>query len=437
MTAHRTVAAVLSAAAMGLGQIYNRQFVKGFLLLMFHAAGVWFFATRLGHALWGLVTLGERKQELRRVGKVYQVVPGDHSIFLMVEGLIVLFAFMVFIAAYAANIRDAYRVGRLRERGGRPNGFRETLDYLVDRKFPQLVVAVPLLFVFFFSVLPIVFSVLIAFTNYSSPKYLPPANLVDWTGFAAFRDLFGLSAWKKTFYGVFSWTVTWAVLATLTTFFGGFAVALLVQQPGIRFKAFWRTVYMLPFAIPAFVSLLVMRNFFNAQFGPLNQYLRWIGIEGPQWLSDPTWAKVTVLLVNLWIGFPVSMLLIMGILTTIPRELYEAAAVDGASAFQKFRVITFPTVMFALSPILIGQFAGNINNFNVIYLLTNGNPANSEYQFAGHTDLLITWLYKLSVNNGKYNFASVIGIVIFLVVASFSIWNFRRTRAFREEELFR
>jgi len=227
------------------------------------------------------------------------------------------------------------------------------------------------------------------------------------------------------------------VLATLTTFFGGFAVALLVQQPGIRFKAFWRTVYMLPFAIPAFVSLLVMRNFFNAQFGPLNQYLRWIGIEGPPWLSDPTWAKVTVLLVNLWIGFPVSMLLIMGILTTIPRELYEAAAVDGASAFQKFRVITFPTVMFALSPILIGQFAGNINNFNVIYLLTNGNPANSEYQFAGHTDLLITWLYKLSVNNGKYNFASVIGIVIFLVVASFSIWNFRRTRAFREEELFR
>ncbi|MNE07556.1 Maltose transport system permease protein MalF [compost metagenome] len=130
-----------------------------------------------------------------------------------------------------------------------------------------------------------------------------------------------------------------------------------------------------------------------------------------------------------------SMLLIIGILTTISKELYQAAEVDGASAFQKFRMITFPSVMFSLSPILIGMFAGNVNSFSAIFLLTNGNPANSEYQFAGNTDILITWLYNLTMNQGNYNFASVIGIIIFIILATLSIWNVRRTRSFKEEEL--
>lgn len=437
MRKYRLTAAILSAVGMGLGQLYNRQYIKGLVLFLLYLGGLFYAVQNLGHAIWGLVTLGEKKQHLELVGKIYKMVPGDHSIFLLVEGLIVLFAFIMFVIIYVLNIKDAYVTGKQREEGRKPNDFRETLQYINDEKFPTIILTPPLIFVVFFSILPLVFSILIAFTDYSSPKHLPPANLVDWIGFSAFKDLFTLSAWAKTFYGVFSWTIIWAVLSTVTTFFGGFAVALLVQQRGIRLKSFWRSIYMLPFAIPGFVSLLIMRNMFNSQFGPVNQYLKWFGINGPQWLSDPTWAKATILIVNLWLGFPVSMLLIIGILTTISRDLYEAAEVDGASPFQKFRKITFPSVMFSLSPILIGQFAGNVNNFNVIYLMTNGNPANSEYQFAGHTDILITWLYNLSINNGKYNFASVIGIVIFIILASFSVWNFRRTRMFREEELYR
>ncbi|UHA74962.1 sugar ABC transporter permease [Paenibacillus sp. 481] len=434
MKPYRIVAAVLSAIVMGLGQLYNRQFVKGGLLVAVYVWGWYYALTNVGQSLWGLMTLGEKKQRLELVGRVYQKVAGDHSIFLLVQGLIVLFVVLLFIALYVYNIRDAYRNGLLREQGGKPRRFAASVKHLFEQQFPQLILSPPLLFIFFFSVLPLVFSVLIAFTNYSSPKHLPPANLVDWTGFAAFTDLFSLHAWANTFYGVFSWTVVWAVLSTVTTFFGGFAIALLVQQPITRFKAFWRTIFMLPFAIPAFVSLLIMRNMFNAQFGPINQYLAWFGMEGPNWLSDPLWAKVTILLANMWLGFPISMLLIIGILTTIPRDMYEAAEVDGASSFQKFRKITFPSVMFSLSPILITQFAGNFNNFNVIYLMTNGRPANSDYQFAGSTDILITWLYNLSITNGKYNFASVISIVIFVLLASISVWNFRRTRAFKEED---
>lgn len=183
------------------------------------------------------------------------------------------------------------------------------------------------------------------------------------------------------------------------------------------------------------ISLLVMRNMFNNQFGPINSYLRALGLEGVAWLTNPFWAKVTVILANMWIGIPVTMILAFGVLTTIPRDMYEAAEVDGAGSFYKFRMITLPMVLFATAPILIMQFAGNINSFNVIYLMTNGEPVNPNYQYAGHTDLLVTWLYKLALNQSQYSFASVIGIVIFLMVATFSIWSYRRTRSFKEEDM--
>lgn len=137
----------------------------------------------------------------------------------------------------------------------------------------------------------------------------------------------------------------------------------------------------------------------------------------------------------MWVGIPVSMVLILGILTAIPKDLYEAADVDGASGFQKFKIITMPFILFSTAPILIMQFAGNINNFNVIFLLTNGDPVNGNYQYAGSTDLLVTWLYKLTLNNSKFNMSSAIGIIIFLLVASLSIWSYRRSRSYKEEDM--
>ncbi|MBW5447760.1 ABC transporter permease subunit [Cohnella sp. CFH 77786] len=436
MRQYRRTAAVLSAVFMGLGQLYNRQYAKGIAFIVFYATALFYAFTKLEHAIWGIVTLGETKQHFEVVGKITKKVPGDHSIFLMIQGLITIFVVILAVYLFIMNIRDAYQGGKLREEGKPLNGIGATLKFIADKKFPHLIITIPLVFVFFFSVLPILFSVLIAFTNYNN-THEPPGQLVDWQGFRAFKDLLGLSQWAHTFLGVFSWTMLWAVLSTFTTFFGGFAVALLVQQRNIRFKSFFRAIYMIPFAIPAFLSLLIMRNLFNAEFGPINSMLLKFGIEGPQWLSDPVWAKVTIVIVNLWLGFPISMLLIIGILTTIPRDLYEAAEVDGASAFYKFRKITFPSVMFSLAPIVIGQFAGNINNFNVIYLMSGGGPVNSEYQFAGHTDILITWLYSLSITNGRYNFAAVVSIFLFLIIAGFAILSFRRTRSFREDDMLR
>ncbi|WP_408634795.1 carbohydrate ABC transporter permease [Paenibacillus zanthoxyli] len=281
--------------------------------------------------------------------------------------------------------------------------------------------------------MPILFMILIAFTDFTREN-MPPKSLIDWQGFKAFEDIFRIKAWRHTFFSVTLWTFVWAFLATITGYFGGFAVALLVQQKDIRLRSLWRTIFILPFAIPMFVSTLILRNIFNGQFGPVNQYLSLIGIERIPWLSDPMWAKLTLILANFWLSFPVSMLMIIGILATIPKDMYEAADIDGASGFQKVRLITFPMVMFSMAPLIIMQFAANINNFNIVYLLTDGKPVNGNFQFAGHTDILITWLFKLSMDQGQYNLASVIGIFIFIVLSVFAIWNVRNTKAFKEEE---
>ncbi|WP_017815769.1 carbohydrate ABC transporter permease [Paenibacillus shenyangensis] len=429
------IAALLSAIFMGLGQMYNRQWAKGIIFLLAELVSLYLIVTSLAYNLWGLITLGEQPAHMEKIGRLYRNVPGDHSIFMMIYGLVALLYIGLLVCFYIANIKDAYRIGKRRERGEKVNTFRETWRLLGNQGFPYVLLTLPAIGVLVFTILPIIFMVLMAFTNYSAPDHIPPKSLVDWVGLRTFTNLVTLEAWSHTFVGVFTWTIIWAVVATVTTYFGGILVALLIEQRGIKFKGFWRTLFILPYAIPQFISLLVMRNLLNYQFGPVNQYLRLMGFGGVPWLNDPFWAKVTVIMVNMWIGIPVSMILVLGVLTAIPRDLYEAAEVDGATGFQKFRNITMPFVLFQTAPILIMQFAGNINNFNVIFLLTNGLPANGDYAYAGSTDLLVTWLYKLTLDNQRYNFASAIGIIIFIIIAAFSLYNYRRSRSFKEEDM--
>ncbi|WP_339318844.1 ABC transporter permease subunit [Paenibacillus sp. FSL R10-2734] len=427
-------AALLSAVIPGLGQFYNRQWLKGLVFLLVGSAGIYFIVYDLTGYLRGLITLGEFPSRMVKVGKLTRMVEGDHSIFMMIDGLIALLALLFYTAFHVLNIRDAFLVGAARDGRWTIHSFGESLRHMGRRNFAYLVLAIPFVAVVFLTILPLIFSVFLAFTNYADP-ILPPAHLVDWVGFGNFKKMISLDVWSSTFGGVLTWTLIWAVIATVTTYIGGVLIAVLIHQPRVRCKKLWRTLLIVPFAIPNMISLLVMRNMFNNQFGPINSYLRAVGLDGVAWLTDPFWAKVTVILANMWIGIPVTMILAFGVLTTIPRDMYEAAEVDGAGAFYKFRMVTLPMVLFATAPILIMQFAGNINSFNVIYLMTNGEPVNPNYQYAGHTDLLVTWLYKLALNQSQYSFASVIGIVIFLMVATFSIWSYRRTRSYKEEDM--
>jgi arabinogalactan oligomer/maltooligosaccharide transport system permease protein len=428
---YRNKATILSIICMGLGQIYNRQFIKGLMFLLIEAYAIIYFSSNLGRSLWGFVTLGDTA----RVKVNGKFVDGDHSIFILIQSLITILILIIFVIIYVMNVRDARKIAERREIGIQGNSFKQSIRYMLDYKFAQAFLTLPAMGILFFTVMPIIFMVMLAFTNYSAPNHIPPAKLIDWVGFDTFKDLLSLKTWSHTFYAVLTWTIIWAILATVTTYFGGLLVALLINQKGIKFKGLWRTILIIPYAIPQLISLLVMRNMFNGQFGPINQYLGYFGFGGLPWLTDPFWAKFTVIVVNMWVGIPVSMILIMGVLTTIPRDMYEAAEVDGANNYQKFRIVTMPMILFSTAPILIAQFAGNINNFNAIFLLTSGNPVVGDYQFAGATDLLVTWLYKLTLDQNKYNMAAAVGIIIFLIIATFSIYNYRRTKSFKEEDM--
>lgn len=424
-------AALLSFLFMGLGQIYNRQFVKGILYAILEIYILVFWTVPFQWAMWGLTTLGETPQKQEG----FNIVQGDHSIFLMIEGIIFLIAAALLIWVYYLNIRDAYKVGKMRDKGETPHSFMQTLKNIWENGFPYLLLTPSIIFTAFLTVLPLIFGILLAFTNYSAPNHLPPKNLVDWVGLKTFLNLFQMEMWKDTFFGVLGWTIVWAIIATFSCFFMGLFMAIIINKRGIKLKKFWRGLFILPWAVPQFISLLVMRNIFNGEYGAINQYLQFFGLNGIEWLSNPTAAKIAIIVVNIWLGFPYWMVLMSGVMTNIDKSLYEAADVDGASGWQKFKTITMPIVMFSTSPLLIMQFAGNFNNFNVIYLFTQGGPANVNYHYAGHTDILISWIYKMTLDQSQFAMASVVAILVFIVVASFSIWNFRRTRAFKEEDM--
>ncbi|GMX63702.1 maltosaccharide ABC transporter permease MalC [Paenibacillus elgii] len=422
---HQVTAAVCSAAFIGLGQLYNRQYIKGLLFIVLAQLFFWNYYSIAWKGILGLITLGDVPTRIIR-GKIVQ---GDHSIFLLINGLITLVVILLFLGFYAMNIYDAKKNGELRDEGGHVLGFVESVKQAKFRHFPYLLLIPAAFFILFVTVIPLVFNVLIAFTNYSAPAHIPDRALVDWIGFRTFYDLFAQEAWRSTFFGISVWNIIWAAASTSTVFLSGLLLAMMVNHPQVRFKKFWRTVFILPWAIPQFISILVFRVLLNGTFGPVNDLIVKLGFSPVPWLSDPTMAKASVILVNLWFSTPFLMALMSGILTTLPRDLYEAADVDGASGLQKFVKITLPLVLMATAPIFIMQFAFNFNNFNLIYLLTDGKPNNPDYYYAGSTDILISWIFKMTLNQSQFNMASAVSIIMFILIAAFSLWNYKRMKS--------
>lgn len=294
--------------------------------------------------------------------------------------------------------------------------------------------------VVFFVLVPLVFSALVAFTNYSAPNNIPPNNTVDWVGFDNFAAMFGGNAtWTAAFGRVAVWTLVWGILATVTCYFGDMIMAVVLHESKIKFAPVFRTIFILPYAVPSVVSMLVWKNLLNGSFGVVNRTLmQWGLINSPiPWLSDPTMAKFVCVLINLWAGFPYFMMLTTGTMTAISEDVYEAARIDGASKFYIFKKITLPLVLYQTMPLIIMSFTHNINNFGVIFFLTGGDPvvADTTSTSAGGTDILVTWIYNLTVNLLKYNYASVLAVMIFIVLAPFAIWQFRKTKSYKEGEV--
>ena len=423
----------LSFLFMGTANLCNKQIPKG---LLFLGSEILFFFWLIRNgvtALAMLQTLGTKKQ-----GLVYNedlgievLQKGDNSMLILLFGIAAILTCAMMIYLYIVNLKSARKLYELKQENKPIPTTRDDLRSLLNERFHATLMTIPLLGVLLFTILPLLYMISIAFTNYDH-NHLPPKQLFTWVAFKNFGNVI-TGDMASTFFPVLVWTLVWAVMATVTCFIFGVILALLINTKGIKGKKFWRTLFVLTMAVPQFVSLLIMRNLLN-DAGPINSTLMnlgWIKSALP-FLTDPTWAKFTIIFVNMWIGIPVTMIITTGILQNLPTDQIEAARIDGANSFQIFRSITFPQILFVMMPSLIQQLVGNINNFNVIYLLTGGGPSNSDFYGAGSTDLLVTWLYKLTVDTMDYNLASVIGILIFILSAVFSLAAYTRTNSFKE-----
>lgn len=429
----------MSFLVMGTGCIRCKQHVRGLIYLFTEIGFFFFFKNFALQYLSKFGTLGTTTQT--RVWneelQIFQRFPGDNSMLILLYSVLSLAAMAVFLFIWYANVRDAWRAQECLRQGRKPSDFREDLQSLTHERFHITLLSMPMLTLVLFTLLPILFMILIAFTNFDA-DHQPPGNLFTWVGMTNVTDIFlGNEIKTRTFFGLLGWTVIWAILATFTNYILGMLLAVAINSKMVKLKQVWRTCFVIAIAIPQFVSLLLISRALEPA-GAINVLLQKLGlIDAPlPFLLDPTLARIVVVVVNMWIGIPYTMMTFSGVLMNIPGELYESAEIDGAGPLRRFTSITLPYMIFVTAPATITTFVTNFNNFNVIYLLTGGGPFSLDYYQAGKTDLLVTWLYKLTVNRNDYSLASTIGIFIFILVGTCSLLVYNRTGAVRKEDQF-
>ena len=422
-----------SSLFMGLGHLlYLKEYLKGALFAFVELVFLCFLPVTVRKII-DMITLGSPQPDI-------PIKQRSNSMFMLIDGILILAVVAVFIVLYVISIKSAKNSYKEYCRTKEFASQKKSMENLGNRAFPIAGLAPCVIMLLVFVVVPLVFSIAVAFTNYSAPDHIPPNNTVDWVGVDNFRALLtGKSSWSSGFTRVAIWTLVWAVLSTFTCYFGGLLVAVALKESNIKFSGLFRVIFILPYAVPSVISMLVWRNLLNGTFGTVNRTLQALGLTKNviPWLGNCTLAQVMCIVINLWAGFGYFMLLSMGTMTAISPDLFEAARIDGASKWQILRKITMPLVMYQTMPLIIMSFTHNINNFGIIYFLTAGQPtvADSTTTLAGGTDILVTWIYKLTITLLKYNYASVIAVIIFVVLAPFAIWQFKNTKAFKEGEV--
>lgn len=426
----------VSYILLGFGQFMRKQYARGTAFFLLEVAFFYYLASFGAGYLSKFSTLGTQGKGFNPDGTVRY---GDNSFLILLYGLLTIIIIVFFIFLWRINIRQNREENLLLAEGHAINTNKQDLHSLLDKNFDKTLLALPVLGIFVFTVLPIIFMICVAFTNYDY-NHQAPAKLFTWVGLENFKNLFsfGSVGFGSTFVTVLGWTLVWAFFATFLNYFLGMAVAILINKKGIKFKKLWRTILVMTIAVPQFVSLLYICKMFAVD-GIVNAYLLkwgWIETALPFW-TNKNWARVTIILINIWIGIPYMMLISTGLLMNIPADLYESARIDGANKFQMFRKITLPYMLFVTGPFLLTQFTGNLNNFNVIFLLTQGGPKSMDLNGgAGYTDLLVTWLYKLTVNDSNYRMAAVLGIMVFVVTAVISLVVYNILPSVKDEEGF-
>ena len=429
----------LSAIVMGLGSIVRGQIIKGLLYLGIEIGFIYYLINTGLYDLQRFISLGGQPQEevWNEKKQIFEYTSGDNTVLMLLYGIFTLIFIFAFILFLTSSVRSSYAAELDVKAGRKPLSFINDVKSVFDKKLHLLLMTPPMLGIIIFTLLPLVYMISMAFTSYSIKD--DKLQIFEWVGLDNFKEVFSLgSEIGKSFWGVLTWTIVWAIFATALNYILGMILGLIINRKDTKWKGFWRFCFVLSIAVPQFVSLLIMRTMLQQQ-GAVNILLQNIGFlekgQALPFFTDATWARITVIVINLWVGIPYTLLQVTGILKNIPEELYEAARVDGANPVTIFWKITLPYMLFVTTPYLITQFTGNINNFNVIYLLSGGAPTPVG-STAGKTDLLITWLYKLTVDKQYFNIGAVIGILTFIVLSIVALVTYHRTGSYKNEEAF-
>ena len=453
----------LSFFIVGFGNFFYGQIARGILFFLFEAVFIAYMFLPSGGIYW--LSKANLFQTGKTVGTVqggFQYDPvfdstgwvsGDDSVKVLLYALLTLLFIVAFVITWRMQVKQCRICMDITAKGKKIKSGKDDIRSLLDDQFHKTLLALPVMGIMLFTVLPIIYMIIIAFTSYDA-AHDGFSNLFSWVGLSNFNYLlnFGNGGLGLAFGEILGWTLMWAFFATFTNYFLGMFVAIMINKKGIKIKKFWRTVLVMTIAVPQFVSLLYVAKLFDSS-GIIGKLLLNLHLL-PQSMMDanqlslwqnPVSAKILLIVINIWVGIPYVMLQATGILMNIPQDLYESSRIDGANTFQQYTRITLPYMMFVMGPYLLTSFVNNLNNFNVIYLLTQNNQLlNTDIGMAGgvavcETDLLITWLYKMTLNSAetKYNLAAVIGIVVFVVVAGLSLIVYNVIPSTRNEEDYR
>ncbi len=429
----------LSAVVMGAGIAGHKQIVKGALVFLFEAAFIFYMISSGIRNLMMLPSLGtqESQKVWNEAKQIYEYTAGDNSQQILLFGVVTLFVIAGFIALWIIQMRHSYKLQKELEGGRNVPTSKEDVVALFNGNMHITLMTLPCLGILIFNIVPLVYMISMAFTSYS--KENDKLILFDWNGLTQFQRVLNMNGnMGRQFWHVLAWTVTWAIFATFLNYILGMILAMVINRKDTKWKGFWRFCFVLTIAVPQFVTLMIM-NIMLQPNGAVNVLLRNLGWIAPSaslpFWTNVTWARITIIVINLWVGIPYTMLQVTGILQNIPNELYEAARMDGAGPVTIFFKITLPYMLFVTTPYLITSFVGNINNFNVIYLLSGGGPTYVG-DTAGQTDLLVTWLYKLTIDQQYYNLGAVIGIITFVVLTVITLVTYRNSASYKNEEAF-
>lgn len=412
----------------GLGQFILGQKMKALLFLVatlfIYFAAIPYalgFGNYQGQGISGLISLAAGGKRT------------DRSIIFLIEGIIALTLLSLSLIIYIFNFLDVRKVEKQMRQGQRPRNWFETKKALLEDGFPYLV-SLPALFVIVFIVLvPIMTTILLSFTN-MGPKTqskFPWVALSNYKMLLAGQGLVGSVFWK-----ILLWTLIWTVGATTLAILVGFILALLAHNPRIKGKGFLRIIYILPWAVPAFITIMFFSIMFSTG-GEFNVLLSKLLGRSVDVKNSMIWTRLILVLIQGWLGSSYIFLLSTGVLQAIPEDLYEAAEIDGANTWQKTLRITLPIVLFQTAPLLVNQYTFNFNNFSIIYLFNGGGPFSPlEYgNLAGSSDILISYVYKLTINNQYQSIGAAVSIFISVGLMFVAFLGYKNTKAFKEERL--